>query len=122
MYLAVLWIRIRIGSVFRSFLDPDPNWAKILDPDPNSMYLEFGSTTLVSTCHSWPASRHPSLCKFNSIETETNPLDPFPPPQEKGFPHSVSVRIRLALHPLKNKNARIQILVLRYFTKDALTP
>ena len=44
MYLAVLWIQIRIGSVFRSFLDsdPDPNWAKILDtdPDPNSMYLD----------------------------------------------------------------------------------
>ena len=38
MSLAVLWIRIRIGSEFRSFLDPDPelNWAKILDPDPNS--------------------------------------------------------------------------------------
>ena len=27
--------------------DPDPNWAKILDPDPNSMYLEFGFTTLI---------------------------------------------------------------------------
>ena len=24
-WLAVLWIRIRIGSVFRSFLDPDPD-------------------------------------------------------------------------------------------------
>ena len=28
------------GSVFRRFLDPDPNWAEILDPDPNSMYLD----------------------------------------------------------------------------------
>ena len=38
----VFWIWIRIGFVFRSFLDPDPhpNWAKILDPDPNSMYFD----------------------------------------------------------------------------------
>ena len=43
-YSGASWIRIciRNGSVFRSFLDPDPNWAKILDPDPdpNSMYMD----------------------------------------------------------------------------------
>ena len=45
-FRAVLWIRIQIGSVFRTFVDPDfdldldPNWANIQDPDPNSMYLD----------------------------------------------------------------------------------
>jgi hypothetical protein len=31
----VLWIRIRIGSGFDDFVDPDPDRAKPLDPDPN---------------------------------------------------------------------------------------
>jgi hypothetical protein len=28
-----LWIRIRIGSGFKNFVDPDPDWGKIPDPD-----------------------------------------------------------------------------------------
>ena len=35
----VLYIRIQLGSVFSSFMDPDskdPNWGKFKNPDPNT--------------------------------------------------------------------------------------
>ena len=75
MYLAVLWIRIRIGSVFRSFLDPDPdpNWAKILDPDPNLMYLDPQHCLVLSVKN--------ILCEnLNTLESSTPPP---PPPSFK---------------------------------------
>ena len=40
-YSGSLWIRVRIGSVFRIFSDPDPYWIvfkSFVDPDPYSEY------------------------------------------------------------------------------------
>jgi hypothetical protein len=39
-YLILVCIRIRIGSVFNTMLDPDPDSAKYLDPDPDSVNMD----------------------------------------------------------------------------------
>jgi hypothetical protein len=43
----LLWIRIRIGSEFNDFVDP--NWAKMQDPCQNPDWSQSGSTTLNNT-------------------------------------------------------------------------
>jgi hypothetical protein len=36
----LFWIRIRVGSGFNDFVDPDPDWAKVLDPDLDLYWIK----------------------------------------------------------------------------------
>jgi hypothetical protein len=80
-----LWIRIRIGSGLKHFVDPDPGWGKILDPDPDPDWINPDPQARNYNILRTKRIEHTTLFHF-SIEIlglsllQIRDLDPYPAP------------------------------------------